>query len=71
MINPKEITIDNDVHIASFGYYDGIQVAQERQLTQATSFKSVFEGKQFIVCCGDVMLKVKSTEYPQIPRRTI
>lgn len=73
-ILPKEITVDpdnNNINIASFGYYDGIAVITERKLKQTTMFRNVFEGTHFIVCCGDVMLKVNEDEYPTIERRII
>jgi hypothetical protein len=73
LIEPKEITIDSDNNeqIASFGYYDGIAYAKEHNLQQTTSFKDVFNGTHFIVCCGDVMIKVLPTDYPSIERRII
>lgn len=72
---PKEITIDGEQetppHIASFGYYDGIKYAQEKGLKQSGDFAQVFAGTHFIVCCGDVMVRVQPEDYPQIPRRDI
>jgi len=70
---PKEITkdIDTDMHIASYSYYDGIAIAKELNLEQTTSFIDVFNNTHFIVCCGDVMIRVKETDYPEINRRVI
>lgn len=70
---PKEITIDSDnnKHIASFSYYDGIDYADKKGLKQTISFKEVFEKTSFIVCCGNVMVNVESTDYPEIERRVI
>ena len=72
-INPKEIThdADTDQQIASFGYYDGIQYAKDHSLQFTTSFRDVFKGTHYIVCCGDVMIAVQPTDFPDIPRRTI
>ena len=74
MITPKDINQDSDnnnINVASFGYYDGIHVAKEKGLKQTTSFGDVFAGTHFIVCCGDVMMTVKDTDYPEIERRQI
>lgn len=73
IIEPKEITRDSDngVNVASFGYYDGIEYAKEKGLKQTTNFSDVFAGTHFIVCCGDVMVKVEETDYPEMIRREI
>ncbi len=70
-MNPKEITqdIDTGINIASFDYYTGIKVVKERGLEQTTSFKKVNSSTHFVVCCGDVMIRVQPEEYPQISRR--
>lgn len=72
-IIPKEITIDSDNNqqVASFGYYDGIAYTTEKGLKQSTSFKEVLNKTHFIVCCGDVMVSVEPTDYPEIERRVI
>lgn len=71
MDNPKEITQDCDtgVNIASFDYYTGIQWADAAQLPQTTSMSDVIAGTHFIVCCGDVMVKVEPTDFPEMTRR--
>lgn len=68
-INPKEITQNKITgkNVASFSYYDGIYVAKELGLKQSTNIN---EGN-FMVCCGDVMFKVKPTDYPEITRRIL
>ena len=81
MYIPKEITIDflkdkedqdvEPLHIASFDYYTGILYAKDNNLEQTTEFNDVFNGTHFIVCCGDVMVKVKPTDYIDIIRRTL
>lgn len=72
-ILPKEITKDSDNHteMASFNYYDGLAVAKKRNLQQSTSIRDVYNDTHFMVCCGDVMFKVTSKEYPSIERRVI
>lgn len=72
-MEPVDITIDSDnnQHTASFDYYSGIAYAKAHNLKQTTSFNDVSKGTHFIVCCGDVMVKVNPTDYPEIPRRTI
>jgi hypothetical protein len=64
---PKEITQDCDTeeNTASFDYYTGIKIAKELGLKQSTNTK---EGN-FMVCCGDVMFKVKPSDYPEVTRR--
>jgi hypothetical protein len=70
---PKEITkdADNNMHVASFDYYTGIAVAKDKELKQTTNFEDVFNETHFIVCCGDVMIRVKETDYPELNRRVI
>ena len=71
MITPKEITIcsETGIQTASFDYYSGIQYAKDHKLKQSTEFSDVRAGTHFMICCGDVMLKVESTDYPDIIRR--
>lgn len=71
MFEPKEITqdIDTGVNIASFDYYTGIKYAKEKGLQQTTSFSDIGKKTHFIVCCGDVMVQVEPTDYPEITRR--
>lgn len=70
---PKEITKDKDTgaEVASFSYYDGIYVAKKKGLHHTVHFKDVFAETHYIVCCGDVMIKVNSSDYPEIKRREI
>lgn len=71
MLTPIEITqdIDTFINIASFDYYSGIQYAKDNNLKQTTSFADVFAGTHYIVCCGDVMIKVTKDDYPDIKRK--
>jgi len=71
IIQPKEITrcVDTSMNTASFEYYDGIQYTKEHNLEQTTEFSEVRNNNKFIVCCGDVMVKVSETDYPNIIRR--
>jgi len=71
IIQPKEITkcVDTHLNTASFEYYDGIKYAKEKGLKQSTKFSELRKGTHFIVCCGDVMVKVEPTDYPNILRR--
>ena len=68
---PKEITqdIDTAINIASFDYSSGIRYCELLGIKQHVHFNAVNEGTHFIVCCGDVMVKVKQTDYPNITRR--
>ena len=70
-IEPTEITqdIDTNINTASFEYYNGIKFAELNNLKQTTSFADVNKGTHFIVCCGDVMVNVLPTHYPDITRR--
>lgn len=70
-MNPTEITecCDTALNTASFDYYTGIKVAEQRGLKQTSNFADVRAGTHFIVCCGDVMMKVEETEYPEMKRR--
>jgi hypothetical protein len=73
VITPKEITRDPDssIDLASFGYYDGLKYAELNGLEQDTSFTNVMKYTHFIVCCGDVMVRVADTDYPDIQRRIL
>ena len=72
-ILPKEITKDADtgIEVASFEYYDGHHYAKENELQFSTSFSDVFLYTHFLVCCGDVMLRVKPDMFPELERRVI
>ena len=67
----KEITqdIETGINVASFEYYNGIDYANRKGLEQTTHFKEVFAGTHFIVCCGDIMVKVEPSDFPDIERR--
>lgn len=71
MIQPTEITKckDTGMHTASYEFYSGIREAERRELKQTTDFADVRRGTHFIVCCGDVMLRLHEQEYPEINRR--
>lgn len=73
IILPTDITkcTETGRETASFGYYDGIHVAKKRKLKQTTSFADVITSTHYIVCCGDVMLRVQPEEYPNIKRRPL
>lgn len=70
-LEPKEITkdIDTGIETASFDYYTGIYLAKLLSMKQSTSFSDLKDRQHFIVCCGDVMISVDSTEFPDIERR--
>lgn len=70
-IIPKEITqdCDTDINTASFDYYGGIKYCKERGLLQGTKWQDLAAGTHFIVCCGDVMVLVHPTDFPDIARR--
>ena len=72
-VQPSDITkcVDTGMHTASFEYYEGIKVAEQRELKQTSSFNDVRAGTHYIVCCGDVMLRVQPDEYPDIKRRDL
>jgi hypothetical protein len=73
MNTPKEITLDTDtgIHVASFSYYDGVKYVKDNGLKQTTSFRDVFAGTHFIICCGDVMVVTSQDKWPDIKRREI
>lgn len=72
-IKPTEIThdVESNIQYASFDYYSGIKFANINNLKQTTSFKDVDKFTHFLVCCGDVMVRVNPTDYPEIERRII
>lgn len=73
-INPIEITKckDTGLETASFSFYDGkhfLSLNKHLNLKQTTSFEDVRNGTHFIVCAGDIMVKVNKFNYPHITRR--
>jgi hypothetical protein len=70
---PKEITkcVDCGVEMASFGYYEGIRYAKEKGLHHTTNYEKVYHGTHYMVCCGDVMVRVDATLFTDIERREI
>lgn len=70
---PKEITKDCDTgkEVASFDYYGGLKYVTDNNLTQSGTVGDVFDGKAYIICCGDIMVGVKETDFPDIKRRII
>lgn len=72
-MEPKEIT-ENSVtkeQFASFNYYDGIEYAKSNCMKHTTKLKELKDKKHFLVCCGDVMIKVDSNDFPHIKRRIL
>ncbi len=72
-IIPKEITkdSDNNSEYAHFDYYSGIQYAKDNNLKQTTKWNKVKDKISFIVMCGDVVVRINETDYPEIERRII
>ena len=73
IVLPKEITKDSDngIEYASFDYYDGIHLAKKNGWKQTTSMSELSRANTFIVCCGDVMIRVVPSMYSSIERRII
>lgn len=55
--------------VASFDYYSGNRYCDLLHIKQTTDWRLVSAGTHFIVCCGDVMVKVGKNDYPNIERR--
>lgn len=68
---PTDITRDELNDIASFSYYDGINYAKEKNLKFTTDMSLVRSGYFYMVCCGDVMVKVEKIDYPEIKRNIL
>jgi len=70
-IQPKEITkcVDTGIHTASFGFYEGKQFVKDNNLEQTTEFSEVRNNNKFIVCCGNIMVRVSRFDYTHITRR--
>ncbi len=68
---PEEITkcVDTLMETASFSYYDGIEYAKSKGMKQTIEFSDVRNNNMFIVCAGCVMVKVESSDFPEIDRR--
>lgn len=72
-VKPK--TIDKyleygGVEYASFSYYDGIHYAESKGLHHTTSFDKLYNGTHYIVCCGEVIIRVDETLFIDIERAT-
>lgn len=70
-IIPNEIVVDETDHLASFEFYSGKRFAQEKNLKQSTNLQDVRNGSHFVVSCGEVIIKVAATDYPEIERRQL
>tara|TARA_R110000772_G_scaffold154835_3_gene265885 strand:- start:544 stop:789 length:246 start_codon:yes stop_codon:yes gene_type:complete len=70
-IRPKEITrcVDTGLNTASFSYSEGIEFAKKNNKEQTTEFSEVRREGKFIVCCGDIMVKVEEEDYSDMIRR--
>lgn len=70
---PKEITKDSEtgVEYASFDYYSGVHLAKKNGWKQTTSMNELAKENTFLVCCGDVMIRVVPSMYSSIERRVI
>lgn len=71
-IIPSEITQDSDsgLNIASFPHSNGVRYAQENDLRQCSNFND-FNHSTFIVCCGQVLVIVEPTDFPEVIRRIL
>ena len=65
---PKEITVDETDHLASFDYYTGLSYAKKNNLKQSTDLQDVRKGTHYVVSCGDVVVKVSETDFPEVER---
>lgn len=70
---PKEVTLcaDTGMHTASFGYYEGKRFSEAKGLKFGTDFADVRNGTHYLVSCGDVVLRVRPEDFPEVERRTI
>lgn len=68
---PNEITFDEFDHLASFEFYSGKRLAKEKNLLQSTNLQDVRKGTHFVVSCGEVIIRVEATDYPDIERRIL
>jgi hypothetical protein len=71
MENPKEIVTISGISVASFDYYSGIEYAKSKKLTQTSDMNEIMFLERFIVCCGDVMVRVMDKDFPEIERRSL
>ena len=69
MTQPTSIIVDVfGEHIASFSYKDGIAEAKRRNLDYTSDMGTVRAHVGFMVCCDNVKIGIKPTEYKEIPR---
>lgn len=65
---PKEITVDETDHLASFDYYTGLSYVKKNNLKQSSDLQDVRKGTHYVVSCGDVVVKVSETDFPEVER---
>jgi hypothetical protein len=72
MTPPKEIKVynypDGPNHMASFSWHAGIAYAKSKGLIQCSELSEVRQKTHFIVMCGDVVIRVEPTDFPEIER---
>lgn len=72
---PREITTieygNELVHIATFDFYSGLAYVKAQGCKHTIEFRKVYENSCFIVCCGDIMVRILSTDFPNIIRRPL
>jgi hypothetical protein len=63
--DPERVEV---VDIAVFDYYSGIQCMEANNISQIVFVENMSINHGFIVCCGKVIVRVKTTDYPEIQR---
>lgn len=70
-VQPREITKDCDTGIehAWFDYYSGIHLAEQFGWKQTTSIAELEKVGNFIVCCGEVGIRIVPADFSHMERR--
>lgn len=71
-MNPEIVYVtETGINIADFSYYLGLLLVRSKGLKQTTSFTDLITGQYYMVLCGTVLLKVESTDYPEVERKSL
>lgn len=72
-MKPIEITQDSDngMNFASFDFYAGKEYAKTIGKTQCTNIMELKGTSEYWVSCGQIVMMVEPTDFPEIERRII
>jgi hypothetical protein len=72
---PKDINTceypEGLIHTASFDYYAGMKYVELNHMKQSSDMGDTRKFTHYVVCCGDVMIRVLPEDFPEVERRPL